>query len=339
MASSSSKQSRGGAALPTSTNSTGDASDNVDVWCSPGGHVLSKLHKQRVLDQIKNGWVDDAIATAAMKLIKEEHPEIGGLRPTSLFYGQSKATSQERRNQLCRLRSFVFHDDFQQPRGRQVQILYTGSLHWVLATNYHEYERELVYVYDSLEEPVTELLVAKIAAVFRFANPKFRIVWPVVDQQKNNKDCGIFAIAFLVALCHKFDPSSLSFDSSMKLRKHLVRCFEAGSFSLTDLFPTRANPADVQRSLPGKLFNMVSQSVAQARRRIVLRDRSVHVICRCRMPVGKGAKDKTVICSNLLCTVRLYHESCVVIFDREFYAKIQRKYYTCPPCRDILLGY
>ena len=108
-----------------------------------------------------------------MKLIKLDHPEIGGLRATNLFYGQTRAPSIEKRNQLFRLRAFVFQEDFAQPRGRQVQILYTGSLHWVLVTNYHEYERELVYVYDSLEEPVTDLLIAKIAAVFRYVLQMF----------------------------------------------------------------------------------------------------------------------------------------------------------------------
>lgn len=36
----------------------------------------------------------------------------------------------------------------------------------------------------------------------------------MVDQQKNNKDCGIFAIAFLVALCHQKDPTGLKLESS-----------------------------------------------------------------------------------------------------------------------------
>lgn len=36
-----------------------DSAEEIDVWCKPGGYVLSTTHKQRVLDQVKNGWVDD----------------------------------------------------------------------------------------------------------------------------------------------------------------------------------------------------------------------------------------------------------------------------------------
>jgi len=160
-----------------------------------------------------------------------------------------------------------------------------------------------------------------------------------VDQQKNNKDCGIFAIAFLVALCHRFDPSCLRFDTSMKLREHLVHCYEEGSFSLTDLFPTRSAEADHEElSLPGKLFSFVSQSVSHARRRVVLRDRKIDIICRCRLPIGNGRKDRTVICSNLFCATRLYHESCIRVFDSQFYCEANWRNWICPSCRDNSFG-
>lgn len=38
---------------------TVESPDENLIWCTPGGHALSLGHKQRVLDQIKNGWVDD----------------------------------------------------------------------------------------------------------------------------------------------------------------------------------------------------------------------------------------------------------------------------------------
>lgn len=98
------------------------------------------------MDDADHGWVDDEIATAAMKILKQKYPEMGGLRPTALFYGQSRVRPSERIAQLTWLRNLMFMTGFEQLKGRQAQILYTGSLHWVLVSNYHEYEEELVYV-------------------------------------------------------------------------------------------------------------------------------------------------------------------------------------------------
>ena len=46
-----------------------------------------------------------------------------------------------------------------------------------------------------------------------------------VQQQKNNTECGIYAIAFAYFRANNNDPSIVSLDET-KLRKHLYFCFQ-----------------------------------------------------------------------------------------------------------------
>ncbi|XP_055332950.1 uncharacterized protein LOC129584687 [Paramacrobiotus metropolitanus] len=303
------------------------------LWCSPAGHNLEFAHKMRVLDQAEQGWVDDEIATAAMKMLKSQY-DLGGLRPTALFYGQTRAPSEERRQQLFWLRNLWQAADFK-PERRQAQILYTGSLHWVLVSNYHQFEEELVYVYDSRDEPAPDFLINKVAAVYRFKSPKFRMSWPLVDQQRNNKDCGIYASAFLVALCNKTDPATVLLDDSKKLREHLVRCCEEGAFAVDDLFPTRSASTNKDWSAFSMSAHLLWQRFKKVRHRVALPDREIRIICECRMPPGKGRKDRNVMCQESKCDIKRFHESCIYNFDREFYERIERKHWVCPTCRSM----
>ena len=248
------------------------------------------------------------------------------------------------------------------PEERQAQILYTGRSHWVLISNYHGEAENIVYVYDSYEQPTPDFLLQKIAAVFRFSDvSKFRVVWPMVDQQKNNKDCGIFAIAFLVALCNQSDPTGWKLDSSkvisymivriipfyymmtsiifttsvpfQRLRDHVIRCYESGTFSLTDPFPTRPGTSSLQPSLfPVKLSKLVRHTFRMMKRNLILRERSISVVCFCRMPPGRGRNDRTVICQSILCVTKKFHERCVACAD-ESYRECNFKRWTCARCR------
>ncbi|GAU94082.1 hypothetical protein RvY_05916 [Ramazzottius varieornatus] len=305
-----------------------------DVWCSPGGIPLSSAHRLRLLNEIKDGWIDDFIVTAAMNMLKVEHPHMGGLRPSSDFYGQERANRSERLLQLVRLRGKIFEHGYVRPDKRQAQILYTGRSHWVLISNYHDQAENVVYVYDSFEQPTPEFLLEKIAAVFRFSDvSKFRVIWPMVDQQKNNKDCGIFAIAFLVALCQQNDPTGLKLESSEVLREHVIRCYESGTFSSADPFPTRLRTLQ-PTFFPMKVSKLVRHGFRIAKRNLILRERAVSVICFCRMPPGKARNDRTVICQSIPCMTKRFHERCIVCID-DTYRECDFKRWTCAPCRAL----
>lgn len=44
-----------------------------------------------------------------------------------------------------------------------------------------------------------------------------------VQQQLGICDCGLFALAFMIALCENIDPSTLRFDQD-KMREHYLEC-------------------------------------------------------------------------------------------------------------------
>ena len=48
-----------------------------------------------------------------------------------------------------------------------------------------------------------------------------------VQQQRGGSDCGLFALAFITAVCHGDDPTSLYFDQE-NMRSHLITSIESG---------------------------------------------------------------------------------------------------------------
>ena len=50
---------------------------------------------------------------------------------------------------------------------------------------------------------------------------------PSTEKQTNKSDCGVFAIAFAMAICNKQRPELLCFDIT-KMRRHLYNCVEDG---------------------------------------------------------------------------------------------------------------
>ena len=50
---------------------------------------------------------------------------------------------------------------------------------------------------------------------------------PPVDHQTNERDCGVFAIAFVTALFYKVDPTSLKFNKQA-IRAHLWDSLQRG---------------------------------------------------------------------------------------------------------------
>ena len=49
--------------------------------------------------------------------------------------------------------------------------------------------------------------------------------------QSNSIDCGVYAVAFLIDLCHGRDPASCQYAGSKELCQHLVICFGNGHMS------------------------------------------------------------------------------------------------------------
>jgi len=48
------------------------------------------------------------------------------------------------------------------------------------------------------------------------------------QQQENNTDCGLYAIAFATDLCHGIDPVGLLYAAGSELRCHFLKCLQEG---------------------------------------------------------------------------------------------------------------
>ena len=158
-----------------------------------------------------SGWLTCDIVQAAHVLLQEVNPLLEGLhRPT-----------------LGCVRNFdVVSGEF-------IEILHTGSDHWVCVSSIGCLPGN-VHLYDSLfhdiinqeiEEQTNDLLGGKLV----------QLQFVPVQQQTNNSDCGVFAIAFAVSLALGTNPKHVTFDTS-RMRSHLAFCLKAQKLSMFPVF-------------------------------------------------------------------------------------------------------
>ena len=83
----------------------------------------------------------------------------------------------------------------------------------------------------------------------------------VTQKQEGTLDCGLFAIAYSIDICHNVDPSTVAYDQS-KMHKHLAECFKKGKltqfpcFSEGPLCPKPTRPGNEwEWKLPRKIFS------------------------------------------------------------------------------------
>ena len=124
-----------------------------------------------------DGWLGDGVINAVRCLLKETHPEIGGLQPPVL--GQVLA--------------------FEVQRKEFVQVLYLqAEHHWVTVSNIDCPAGNCVYVYDSLFHTVSDSCIKQIAAILCHSQREIKVVYPAVQRQRGSSDCGAFALALLL---------------------------------------------------------------------------------------------------------------------------------------------
>ena len=157
------------------------------------------------------GWLTGDIIQSAQVLIKQVNPALEGLQ----------------RPILGRVRNFdVVSGEF-------VQILHTGSDHWVCVSSIG-CQPGLVNLYDSLyhdvisqeiEEQTNDLLGGGLIS----------LDFVPVQQQSNGSDCGVFSIAFATCLAFATNPSFVTFDV-VRMRSHLLACLKNGRMSMFPSF-------------------------------------------------------------------------------------------------------
>ena len=95
------------------------------------------------------------------------------------------------------------------------------SGHWICIY----YSNFVIHVYDSFNmNTLTDDCKIFINRMFP-NNSNLRIVFEEVQYQINPYDCGVFAIAFTVAMIYNYCPCGLIFDIS-KMRDHFLSIYE-----------------------------------------------------------------------------------------------------------------
>ena len=113
-----------------------------------------------------------------------------------------------------------------------IQMLHTGSLHWVCISNISQkglVKADVVNLYDSLNTrgTVTAHVHDQIADFLDLPSaPEIHLDIQPVQQEKNGTNCGVFLNTYAVDLANLQDPTEIRYDER-KMRKHLHDCLQA----------------------------------------------------------------------------------------------------------------
>ena len=170
---------------------------------------LTDNHYNLITDPI--GWLDCDIIHNAHVLLKKINPSMDGFQRTTLGPWRT----------------------FAEVRNPFIQILHTGSDHWVCTSTVKSNDG-LVDLYDSLYHNTIQTELEEQVKCLVGANNCSGLRVVSVQQQSNSSDCGVFAIAFATCLAHGILPQSVLLNQK-KMRGHLANCFKNGKL---ELFPT-----------------------------------------------------------------------------------------------------
>ena len=114
-----------------------------------------------------------------------------------------------------------------------IQIHYTDEFYWVTSKFYCQE----VHLYDSFASSnLTSSLEIQLVQIYQAAakDGGLDVKQMPVQQQVNNKDCGVYSIVFAYHAALGSDSSTLNLDNT-RMSKHLIDCFDNEELSP---FPT-----------------------------------------------------------------------------------------------------
>ena len=151
--------------------------------CRFGGIRLTQQNKYDIL---RGDKLNDLVINFVQKLLlKKQFPFVKGLQSTLL---QSKPLKPSDNSFASRL-----------------QVIHCRHDHWMVAPTMHSGPTAKVQIYDSLFDTIDSQTKTVISNLFgSAANPEII----VVSRQAGIKDCGVFALANLIALCFRMNPES-----------------------------------------------------------------------------------------------------------------------------------
>ena len=229
----------GHACISRSVSVSASDGDNCDVqigtWRQYGCYALTKQHK----NQLYGGQLlDDIHIGAAQMLIKVKFLEICGLQNTLLQNSKNLKPFQGLNN---------------------LQIVHMGDInHWIVISTMG-CKRHEIEIYDLLQTTLTTESETVIAKYLHSEGSHIVMKYVNVALQSGSTECGLYAIAIMMALAFGEDPALLVFDQN-SLRGHLGECFETGNIQL---FPTVKKKRIKDR---------------------IKKEKMVPIYCNCRLP-------------------------------------------------------
>lgn len=173
-----------------------------------------------------NYLIEDPEIELAMLLVKNNHPKIGGLQPIVVALAEG----------------------YTKPQGQFIQIVNVKGQHWVTLSNIG-CRAGTVRVFDSWKRSLhKDTKSAILATIDSDGSGQIKVDVSQFQRQRNESDCGLFAVAAMVALAHGSDPSTLIWDLRT-LRYHFVEC----------LYQSQMTPFPLYESLIGNATNMLPQ--------------------------------------------------------------------------------
>lgn len=200
------------------------------------GKPVRKIKSQTSIknwEKIKksNYLIEDPEIELAMLLVKNSHPNIGGLQPVVVALAEG----------------------YTKPQGQFIQIVNVKGQHWITLSNIG-CRAGTVKVYDSWKRSLHKDTKATIlATVNSDGSGKIIVDVSQFQRQRNESDCGLFAVAAMVALAHGSDPSNLIWDLRT-LRSHFVECLDQSQMTPFPLY--ESSTGNATNMLPQKSFSL-----------------------------------------------------------------------------------
>ena len=204
-------------ALTVSSDSNSDSEDEISITMETTGTV-NKFSALATLDcsdydiiNDSSGWLTCDIVKAVQVLLQQVNPLLEGLQHPTLGFVRN----------------------FDVVSGEFIQIIHTGSDQLVCVSSIGCLVGK-VGLYDSLfhdvisqeiEEQTNDLLGGHLV----------ELQFVPVQQQTNDSDCGVFAIAFAVSLALGTNAKHVTFDT-LRMRPHLAACLKAQKISMFPVF-------------------------------------------------------------------------------------------------------
>jgi len=196
--------------------------------------------------------------------------------------------------------------DFEIEPSRFIQILHDDDRHhWVTVTNIGSDNPEEVYVFDSVFSCSSTCIRTQVGSLLHTDKSQFTLKFVDVHKQDGWNDCGLFSIAYTVALSFDLQPGTCVFEQNL-MRLHLIRCLESHKFTTF--------PVGSQRHHGLK----------------IVRSEDIKVFCLCRMPIVP-TQPKMICCS--VCESWFHTEICLTDVPKSA-ALNCKEHWSCPNCID-----